>query len=112
VVIQLSLSQFTVKSLQSINSNPSQAEEWLVRYFQGQGFPIPISPKTKGLRVILSVNISPYAVGILQNFTPFGLNPSQTVDCLMQVYSNTNWIKVKEPKVQKIKREKKLNRVR
>jgi hypothetical protein len=57
--------------------------------------------------VVLSVNISPYAVGILQNFTPFGINPSRTVDWLMQVYSNTNWIKVKEPKAPKIKREKK-----
>jgi hypothetical protein len=104
VIIQLSLSQNTIRSLQSINSNPSQAVEWLVRYFQSQGFPVPFYPKDKGLRVVLSVNISPYALDILKSFAPYGLNPSNIIDWLVKVY--TNGIIINEPKVPKIIREK------
>ena len=105
MVIQLSLSQFTVKSLQSINSNPSQAVEWLVRYFQSQGFPTPFYPKDKGIRVVLSINISPYALDILKSFAPYGLNPSKTIDWLVKVY--TNGININEPKEpKKVKKPK------
>jgi hypothetical protein len=107
VIIQLSLSQFTVKSLQSINTNQSQAVEWLVRYFQGQGFPTPFYPKDKGLRVVLSVNISPYALDILKSFMAYGLNPSKTVDWLVKIY--TNGININEPKEpKKVKKPKQI----
>jgi hypothetical protein len=105
VIIQISLSQNTIKNLRLINANPSQAVEWLVRYFQGQGFPTPFFPKDKGLRVVLSVNISPYALDILKSFMAYGLNPSKTVDWLVEVY--TNGININEPKEpKKVKKQK------
>jgi hypothetical protein len=64
--------------------------------FPRQGFLTPFYPKDKGLRVVLSVNISPYALEILKSFAPYGLNPSKTVDWLVKVY--TNGIIINEPK--------------
>jgi hypothetical protein len=55
--------------------------------------------------VVLSVNISPYALDILQSFMAYGLNPSKTVDWLVKVY--TNGININEPKEpKKVKKPK------
>jgi len=102
VFIQLSLSQNTIRSLQSINANPSQAVEWIVRYFQGQGFPTPFYPKDKGIRVVLSLIFLQYAQDILKSFLAYELNPSKTIDWLVKIYANgINLNEPKEPKKEK-----------
>ena len=55
--------------------------------------------------MVLSVNISPYALGILKSFAPYGLNSSKTIDWLVKVYTNgINIYELKEPK--KVKKPK------
>jgi len=64
-----------------------------------------IYPKDKALRVVLSIDISPYTLNILQSFLAYGLNPSKTIDWLVKVYTNRiNINELKEPK--KVKKPK------
>jgi hypothetical protein len=57
--------------------------------------------------VVLSVNISPYALDILKSFLAYGLNPSKTIDWLVMVY--TNGIIINEPKEpKKVKKTKQI----
>ena len=57
--------------------------------------------------MVLSVNISPYALDILKSFMAYGLNPSKTIDWLVKVY--TNGININEPKEpKKVKKPKQI----
>ena len=85
-ITQLSLSSNTIRNLYQINGNLTQAIEWLIRMYMGSGFPAPHIVNDRSAKQIINVNISPYTIGVLNEFTSLGINHSQVVEWLVVTY--------------------------
>lgn len=86
MIIQLSLSQNTLRNLCSVNPNTSHAIEWIIRTYATDGFPSPYIVNDRSPKQVINVNLSPYSLGILQSFDSFGLNLSQATELLVKEY--------------------------
>jgi hypothetical protein len=105
LITQLSLSANTVRNLRSINPNISHAIEWIIRLSMTDGYSSPYAVSDRSPKQVVSTNLSPYGIGILQDFGSFGLNPSQVVEWLAKVYTETEPVK---PIVSKMVVKKKI----
>lgn len=107
MITQLSLSVNTVRNLRRVNPNQSHAIEWIIRSYMTDGFPSPYVVNDRSPKQVVNVNLSPYAIGILEGFGSFGMNQSQVVEWLAKVYVDSlKAIEPHEPKVPKVKQPK------
>lgn len=90
MITQLSLSHNTTRNLNSFGTNQSQAIELLARmYLSGELSGSPYIIADRSAKQIISVNMSPYTIGILKEFSSVGVNSSQAVEWLVKVYTDT-----------------------
>lgn len=71
------------------------------------GYSSPYVVSDRSPKQVVSVNLSPYAIGILNDFGSFGLNPSQVVEFLIKNHIDSmKSTEPTEPKVPKVKQPK------
>lgn len=64
-------------------------------------FPAPYIVVDRSSKQAISVNISPYTLGILNGFTSYGMNHPQAIEWLVVSYMKMMQVEQPEPKIQK-----------